>query len=610
MTLHSKGILASVLLMGSVQSVWCSWHQVHMELPDIRSRHAMVSNSTTGEILLYGGLNGSGISTVNGDLWKFDGIKWLKIANEQLGMGVRSDHALSYDPVRDRIVLFGGTIGSYPLPTDTWEWTGSSWQQFSGPGPSGRNLPAMCFDGVNGKTMLFGGQTVGNGFPSETWEWDGVQWTQLQVSGPAGRFEHKMVYDESRHVVVLFGGKLIISQHDTILTDTWEWDGAAWHLRSQVGPVPIRSHFAMAYDRKSHRVVLSGGSQGNNPYYNDTWAWDGSSWSLIGSQFSPGRDRSAMAYCGLSGKSILFGGYWWIDNDHHGELRDTWELGDNQWHLHETDPPGGRLYHSIVYAEHLGVSNLVGGYNGSTGIGDTWTWNGNIWSRLASAISPRSLHACAYDSNRHVTVLFGGYQEPNFKGDTLEWDGNSWTTRQVSGPSPRMGHSMAFDRKRGRTVLFGGFNGSYLSDTWEYDGTSWQRMKTIGPSARCYHTMAFDELTGKVVLFGGFNGFDLGDTWEWDGQHWMRVSVTGPEARMGSAMTYNPNLRAMQLFGGNSYGTLHGDTWTWDGASWQLIASSGPTPRAFHSMTFDRARKKVVLYSGFDGGIVDDVWEW
>jgi hypothetical protein len=76
-----------------------------------------------------------------------------------------------------------------------------------------------------------------------------------------------------------------------------------------------------------------------------------------------------------------------------------------------------------------------------------------------------------YDNVRGTVVLYGGYDGTTGLGDTWEWDGSSWTLVASSGPSPRSQHAAAYDAGRQLTVLFGGFDHSAVgdvSDTWEY----------------------------------------------------------------------------------------------------------------------------------------------
>src|SRR5262249_55126713 len=151
----------------------------------------------------------------------------------------------------------------------------------------------------------------------------------------------------------------------------------------------------------------------------------------------------------------------------------------------------------------------------------------------------------AYDLARGCTVLFGGQNPNGILGDTWEWNGSIWTQR-VPSPPPRDNAASVYDPIRARTLLFGGADGSSgaaLADTWEWDGTHWfPQTPATAPTPRLLHAMAFDSLRGRTVLFGGFdgNGTRFGDTWQWDGSVWMQFApLTSPTARSVHALAYD-----------------------------------------------------------------------
>jgi hypothetical protein len=128
----------------------------------------------------------------------------------------------------------------------------------------------------------------------------------------------------------------------------------------------------------------------------------------------------------------------------------------------------------MAYDAARGVTVLFGGTWNMSYLGDTWEWNGTAW-RLRTVFGPsgRLGHAMAYDAARGVTVLFGGSTGrgpgglPYVNGETWEWDGTVWTELVVTGPSPREFAAMAYDAARGVTVLFGGIAGFIInSETW------------------------------------------------------------------------------------------------------------------------------------------------
>src|SRR5262249_37811391 len=140
-----------------------------------------------------------------------------------------------YDATRRRVVLFGGGERGSPPATDlsdVWEWDGSSWSRRAGTMPQARFASRMVHDPVRDKVVLFGGTTgLSNYFLADTWLWDGSSWTRGPAGGPPTRSYQGMAYDEARQQVVMFGG-LYGSFTSAHRGDTWTWDGATWTQRN------------------------------------------------------------------------------------------------------------------------------------------------------------------------------------------------------------------------------------------------------------------------------------------------------------------------------------------------------------------------------------------
>jgi hypothetical protein len=167
-------------------------------------------------------------------------------------------------------------------------------------------------------------------------------------------------------------------------------------------------------------------------------------------------------------------------------------------------------------------------------------------------------------------VLFGGTPDGStVLGDTWTWDGSNWTLQTpAASPSARGGAVMATDPATGHVVLFGGDStggSTLLGDTWTWDGSNWTlQTPAASPPARGYAAMAADPATGHVVLFGGTpGGTVLADTWTWDGSNWtLQAPAASPPARYGATMATDPSGRVL-LFGGTpGGGTVLGDTWS------------------------------------------------
>jgi hypothetical protein len=115
---------------------------------------------------------------------------------------------MAYDPVRQRVLLFGGYDATNRHLADTWEWDGNHWtQQAPAPSPSARSGHAMVHQDARQRLMLFGGQVWPNGsLLADTWEWDGSQWEQrMPPTTPPAQRSHAMTFDSARQRVVSFG---------------------------------------------------------------------------------------------------------------------------------------------------------------------------------------------------------------------------------------------------------------------------------------------------------------------------------------------------------------------------------------------------------------------
>jgi|GEM_PF-5249196 len=73
-----------------------------------------------------------------------------------------------------------------------------------------------------------------------------------------------------------------------------------------------------------------------------------------------------------------------------------------------------------------------------------------------------------YDSQREVIVLFGGRDSAGYLGDTWEYDGVLWSLAFLEGPS-RHASEMIYDSARDVFVLFGG-----RSDAWTFENETWK----------------------------------------------------------------------------------------------------------------------------------------
>jgi hypothetical protein len=308
-----------------------------------------------------------------GDTWGWDGVNWTQL--DDIGPSPRSDTAVAYNATRRVMVLFGGTDGNTQL-SDTWEWNGEDWTQVADGGPAARTGHAMVFDSLRNRVMLFGGEAGAQGVLGDTWEWDGSEWVQIQDTGPTGRQLAAMAFDATRNRAVLFGG---VGASQTF-GDTWEWDGNVslnvWTQASSFGP-PACLGATMIHT--GQRALLYGGASAPTAeatLFSNSWEWDGAHWT-IRQDMGPGpRSGHAMVFDSGRSRGVLFGGTAVPpQSEAPSALGDTWEQF-TQVTQGTTGQPGtsgqwGTGGFGNASANGISVSGSASGLYGPSGSGST-----------------------------------------------------------------------------------------------------------------------------------------------------------------------------------------------------------------------------------------------
>lgn len=487
--------------------------------PPARWHHAMAYDVPRNKLIMFGGLSAAGEPLA--DTWAWDSQdNWAMLGPAHVPPSRRS-HAMAWDAVRQRIVMFGGDHGD-ALLTDTWIWDGTDWSAHSSSAPPARRDHAMAFDAARGRLVLFGGDG-GDALFADTWEWDGTTWLRrTPTTIPPARSAHMMAYDAGRGRVVLFGGR----DRSQVFDDVWEWDGTNWQRVVYRSSPPARSRHAIAYDIARTAAVMFGGVDLRGARLNDTWIWDGSDWRAAEPAVAPpARAEHAMAFDPVRGRAVLFGGGSADRNAPDGvtRLADTWEWDGATWiEQHPATSPPPRRGHAMAYDAARGTTVLFGGEQRGALLGDQWTWDGARWTPIAPATAPpgRTEFSLAYDERRARVVLFGGRGAAGRLSDVWEWDGTSWTDRTpptVYVPAARTGASLIYDPARRRVVVFGGQSDTAsLNDSWEWDGTTWTPLTpTVLPAPRHHQAMVYDAAHSSALMFGGDDGSPrpLRDTW-------------------------------------------------------------------------------------------------
>jgi hypothetical protein len=141
---------------------------------------------------------------------------WAQLAPINAGPDPKAGASAIYDPIRRRMLVFGGVPLNGPAYTDLWAlWldSGPMWERLSVSGPSPRQYSRLGYDPVGDRLVVFGGTSV---FPSPTsfndvWTFSlgsNGGWTQLAENGSVPDFNgaSSFVYDHPRSRFVFAGG--------------------------------------------------------------------------------------------------------------------------------------------------------------------------------------------------------------------------------------------------------------------------------------------------------------------------------------------------------------------------------------------------------------------
>lgn len=281
-----------------------------------------------------------------------------------------------YDPIGNRIIVFGGT-GASGLLNDLWSFDPASrvWMKLNPTGtiPSPRFGFDAVYDPFGHQMVIYAGQ--GAGFFNDTWtlnlntlEWRDV--SPAQGTRPRARYGSGSVYDAVTRSLVQFAGfteesrRFQDSQSFSLETNTWQ-DITPGGIKPE-----IRCLLTAALDRENRRMIIYGGQRSGA--LDDIWTFDLAShtWiNLTPAQRPLGR-WFASSFVDRDGRFILFGGF-----TSNGSVNETWtfDFQTNSWtRLQIDNPPSPRNGMISAFIESQGRFILFGG-NGDSGVlNDVW----------------------------------------------------------------------------------------------------------------------------------------------------------------------------------------------------------------------------------------------
>ena len=185
-------------------------------------------------------------------------------------------HVSVWDQKRNRMLVFGGTNGSYVSQNAVYAYQDSvgGWYYgihvtTTGTPPTPRYGTAAIYDELHRRMIVFGGtDSLGGNSDNDVWALNlpALTWTHLLPTGtpPLGRYQHTAVYDSRRCRMIVYSGNVTYPGNGR---DVWElnlvpatpaWTQLSPALYATAEPMKRFQHAAV-YDSTGDRMLVYGG---------------------------------------------------------------------------------------------------------------------------------------------------------------------------------------------------------------------------------------------------------------------------------------------------------------------------------------------------------------
>ncbi|MFN7975863.1 MAG: kelch repeat-containing protein [Acidobacteriota bacterium] len=346
---------------------------------------------------------------------------------------VRMFHTAVFDPIRDRMLVYGGLGQNYQTRGDLWELTlatgSEAWRLMAptGSSPSARFAQSAVYVPPLDSMIVYGGYAslflgpTNDLFVLSLAVGDG-DWTQEPAGGGPGSGAHQMAFDPVAQRVLLFGIGDIVGQTSSndLYARSLPFATTSWVKLQPPAPLPTsRQGFGAAFDASSFPgqprwLVLSGGildlaTSATGEYAGDGYVLDATPgaerWDALVPSTSISRTAMWPAVHDVAGnRIILFGG-----RDGQGDQNAVYALGLGTSYaprLASVSPAGGDAGQSVeVTLQGSGTAWTAGASIAS--FGPEITVNRVTVLSPTQIVASITIQAGALDGTRNVGVLTG-----------------------------------------------------------------------------------------------------------------------------------------------------------------------------------------------------------
>jgi hypothetical protein len=275
-------------------------------VPPLRTAAVAINDAAHNSMLLFGGWTGTPGSAMN-DTWRLSygavglpALSWTQVATQRF-TPVRYGAAAVFDPDSARMIVLCGSRNDTAYTNDVWALSVDSltWRQIvpTGGPPAPRTGAAAAWDPLRHRIVLFGGVTAGTAPTqtvrlNDTWILDlhGPTWTQVNTDSaaarPSPRLRMAAYGDDARdRLLVTCGLDTVYAVQDSIhaYNDTW----AFYYSSQKWVKLPVGGDLAPRFDAQwalvpgENRMVLFGGAVAGRGNSNELWSLDFSTLSWV-----------------------------------------------------------------------------------------------------------------------------------------------------------------------------------------------------------------------------------------------------------------------------------------------------------------------------------------